>query len=91
MVEYIEREALMKELSESTEPFNTGSVFRAIRKQPAADVALVVRCKDCTQYDSGVCLKIYSNGNAHPEAWQPRRPEDFCSYGRRKVYQAIRH
>lgn len=36
MVEYIEREALMKELSESTEPFNTGSVFRAIRKQPAA-------------------------------------------------------
>lgn len=41
MVEYIEREALMKELSESTEPFNTGSVFRAIRKQPAADVAPV--------------------------------------------------
>lgn len=91
MVEYIEREALMKELSESTEPFNTGSVFRAIRKQPAADVAPVVRCKDCTHYDLGVCLKIYSNGNAHPEAWQPRRPEDFCSYGRRKVYQAIRH
>ena len=91
MVECIEREALMKELSESAEPFNTGSVFRAIRKQPAADVAPVVRCKDCTYYDLGVCLKIYSNGNAHPEAWQPRRPEDFCSYGRRKVYQAIRH
>ena len=32
----------------------------------------------------GVCLKIYSTGNAHPEAWQPRRPEDFCSYGERK-------
>lgn len=42
MAEYIEREALMKELSESVEPFNTGSVFRAIRKQPAADVAPVV-------------------------------------------------
>ncbi len=42
MAEYIEREALMKQLSESLEPFNTGSVFRAIRKQPAADVAPVV-------------------------------------------------
>ncbi len=41
MAEYIEREALMKELSESVEPFNTGSVFRTIRKQPAADVATV--------------------------------------------------
>lgn len=41
MAEYIEREALMKELSESVEPFNTGSVFRAIRKQLAADAAPV--------------------------------------------------
>ena len=44
----------------------------------------VVRCKDCKHYDMGVCLKIYSDGNAHPEAWQSRRPEDFCSYGERK-------
>ena len=42
MAEYFEREALIKELSESVEPFNTGSVFRAIRRQPAADVAPVV-------------------------------------------------
>ncbi len=41
MAEYIEREALMKELSESVESFNTGSVFRAIRKQAAADVTPV--------------------------------------------------
>ena len=44
----------------------------------------VVRCKDCKHYDLGVCLKIYSDGNAHPEAWQNRKPEDFCSYGERK-------
>ena len=44
----------------------------------------VVRCKDCKHYDLGVCLEIYSDGNAHPEAWQSRRPEDFCSYGERK-------
>lgn len=45
----------------------------------------VVRCKNCTHYDLGVCLKIYSDGNAHFEAWQSRNPDDFCSYGERKV------
>lgn len=52
--------------------------------QFSADVAPVVRCKDCKHYEMGVCLKIYSDGNAHPEAWQSRKPEDFCSYGERK-------
>jgi hypothetical protein len=53
-------------------------------KLPAADVVPVVRCKGCMHYDMGVCLKIYSDGNAHPEAWQKRKPEDFCAYGERK-------
>lgn len=51
---------------------------------PAVDAEVVVRCKDYVHYDMGVCLKIYSDGNVHPEAWQPRRPEDYCSYGERK-------
>ena len=59
-------------------------VLREVSDAPAADVAPVVRCKDCKHYDMGVCLKIYSDGNAHPEAWQSRKPEDFCSYGERK-------
>ena len=42
MAEYIEREALKNESATSTEPFNTGSVFRAINRQAAADVATVV-------------------------------------------------
>ena len=42
MAEYIEREALMNELSESVEPFTIWNVFGAIRNQPAADVAPVV-------------------------------------------------
>ena len=60
---------------------------KAIKEMPKgiiADVAPVVRCKDCKHYDMGVCLKIYSDGNAHQEAWQSRKPEDFCSYGERK-------
>jgi hypothetical protein len=51
---------------------------------PAADVTEVIPCRECKHYDMGVCLKIYSDGNMHTEAWQPRRPEDFCSYGERK-------
>lgn len=42
MAEYIEREALKNEIATSTETFNTGSVFRAINRQAAADVAPVV-------------------------------------------------
>lgn len=51
---------------------------------PTVDAVPVVRCKNCTHYDLGVCLKIYSDGNAHFEAWQSRNPDDFCSYGERK-------
>lgn len=47
-------------------------------------VARVTRCKDCAHYDLGVCLKIYSDGNAQKDSWQSRNPDDFCSYGERK-------
>lgn len=80
MAEYIDREKA-KRLLHIEYAYAAEQLLDEI---PAADVAPVVRCKDCKHYDMGVCLKIYSNGNAHPEAWQPRRPEDFCSYGERK-------
>lgn len=51
---------------------------------PIVDAVVVTRCKDCEHYDMGVCLKIYSDGNVHPEAWQERKPDDFCSYGEPK-------
>lgn len=40
----------------------------------------VGRCMNCIHYEFGVCLKIYDDGNAHQEAWQHRKPVDFCSY-----------
>lgn len=58
--------------------------YDLVDRCPTVDAEVVVRCKDCKHYDLGVCLKIYSDGNVHPEAWQPRKPEDFCSYGERK-------
>ena len=42
MAEYINREVLKNDIAKSIEPFNTGSVFRAINRQVAADVAPVV-------------------------------------------------
>ena len=58
--------------------------YDMVDRCPTVDAEVVVRCKDCKHYDMGVCLKIYSDGNAHPEAWQSRKPDDFCSYGERK-------
>lgn len=48
---------------------------------PAADVRPVVLCKNCVHYEMGVCLKIYDDGAANKDAWQERKPDDYCSYG----------
>ena len=77
MDEYINRKKLMKELSESVEPFNTGSVFRAIRKQPAADVAPVAhgRWNDGDPY-CPICRKDKFRG-LYADVWEDWKP-DYC-------------
>lgn len=82
MAEYIPRSEAIAELRHRCYPCGEG--IEAINGIPAVDAVVVTRCKDCEHYDMGVCLKIYSDGNVHPEAWQSRKPEDFCSYGERK-------
>lgn len=82
MAEYIERGTFIEAVKDIP---MWGSVAAMIADSiPTADVAPVTRCKDCKHYDMGVCLKIYSDGNVHPEAWQSRKLDDFCSYGERK-------
>ena len=68
----------------ATDAFGRWTFDDALQDATTVDAVVVVRCKDCKHYDMGVCLKIYSDGNVHPEAWQSRRPDDFCSYGERK-------
>lgn len=96
MTKYIDKEALEAKLNGQYVYLLTGDgaygpytdgyskAIGTVVDFPAVDAEVVVRCKDCKHYDMGVCLKIYSDGNTHPEAWQSRRPEDFCSYGERK-------
>lgn len=70
----------------SPEPYNTDAVevLDSIREAPTVDAVPVTRCKDCAHYDMGACLKIYSDGNVCSAAWQTRKPDDFCSYGKRR-------
>lgn len=97
MAEYIKRSAVFEQFDNADADvcetddfggvdygFGMKNIKELINAIPAADVAPVVYCKNCKHYDLGVCLKIYSDGNVHPEAWQRRKPEDFCSYGERK-------
>lgn len=82
----IDADALWDEL---TEDLGDGDVLyrippNAIDDAPTVDAVPVVRCKDCKHYEMGVCLKIYSDGNVSKDAWQRRKPVDFCSYGERK-------
>lgn len=72
MAEYIEREALIKELSNSVEPFNTGSVFRTIRKQPAVNVAPVVHGRWICYPDCGV-TRCSHCGWSIEECWESKR------------------
>lgn len=90
MKEYIDRAEYRERLSDLEswcqdlrKPGLT-QVLQLFDEIPAADVTEVIPCRECIHYEQGVCLKIYSDGNVHSEAWQPRRPEDYCSYGKRK-------
>lgn len=87
MAEYIERKAIMefpirkdrcdKEHANEHFIFGIESVLEYVENLPSADVAPVVRCKGCTHYDMGVCLKIYSDGSVHSAAWQSRISENM--------------
>lgn len=70
MAEYIDREAFLKWAREF---YPNDKVFAsAIINAPTADVAPVVRCKDCRYFKLYKCRMGYSSH------------DDFCSYGERK-------
>ena len=84
MAEYIEREAVIDLITRRYE--NQEICTQEINSIPAADVAPVVRCKDCVHWDDdpdtygadygpkGKCMKSFETMCA----------DDFCSYGERK-------
>ena len=94
MAEYIEKQKavdLLVELEKELQQFKPFNGFEhamyrklceaeiAIGKLPAADVVLVLRCKDCKDWGPGtggipICWETY----------EPMPPDGFCSLGERK-------
>lgn len=86
--EYIEREVAIRELlNDAPEQvfYSREDAADCIRYIPAADVVEVVRCKDCvcgykTQNGQIIC-KFLEIGKFIPYV----KPNDYCSYGERKM------
>ena len=91
MAEYIEREAALALVRPDAPEDEKAAVTIATAKKlvrnivlrtPAADVAPVVRCKDCKYWQDN------NDGYPHEECrwWNGETPDanDFCSYGERR-------
>lgn len=84
MKEYIERAKLLKNLGYDEKrraDVLPGSTFDIVLKELAADVAEVVRCKDCQYYQNA---KINKKGFLIcPASGMEITETDYCSYGAR--------
>ena len=80
MAEYILKTAAMEIVRRTSGDY--AAAFAAIRKLPAADVAPVVRCKDCRysgfdpEYGKRWCERCWGSMLV--------QDDDFCSYGEKR-------
>ena len=81
MAEYIERDAALEIVKRTSGDYATA--FAEIRKIPAADVAPVVRCKDC-KYAYINSFSAASGVLFCSSSMKEMQQDDFCSYGERK-------
>ena len=84
--EYILRSIAIAKLTalEVTDPFATiADTKRVLADMTAADVAPVVRCKDCQHWKRNAGLTDSPNGHCF-EHDIDTNGRDFCSYGERK-------
>lgn len=92
MAEYIEREALIGDLTAAMDHRGMGQVIgqtliRYVKRQPTADVVPVVRCKDCKWFADNNVGKWFGCQMFQVVLITPEdapKPDDFCSYGERK-------
>lgn len=76
--EYISREAALEITTRTCGDY--AAAFAEIRKLPAADVAPVVRCKDCDGWERNVGIVDSPNGHCF-EHDIDTNGQDFCSWG----------
>ena len=86
--EYIEREALLCMVQPDDPGDEMAVITIATAKKlirslahccPAADVAPIVRCKDCHWRGSEECAMFYRCECGEQHTWET--DDDFCSYG----------
>ena len=75
--EYIEREEALSAIKQSFEQGERPSLY--IKCIPAADVAPVVRCKDCRRRGREDCAMFYRCDCGEQQTWET--DNDYCSYG----------
>jgi hypothetical protein len=87
MAEYVEREALIKEVADigNTAPMiyagGLSLALTSVRSAPAADVVPVVRCKDCKHGTRLVCDLAGNEGIVCRHGNIARKPDWFCADG----------
>lgn len=80
MDEYIKREAVIEVImSEPPDAHYPQWYVDKIKSIPAADVAPVVRCKDCRWRGREDCAMFYRCDCGEQHTWET--DNDFCSYG----------
>ena len=83
--EYISREAALTALQDSDLFNTTERQLRAIRELPAADVAEVVRCKDCAKHyivlGRDMCARNAQGSEGHWIGLSATVPDGFCHRG----------
>lgn len=90
MKEYIERAAVEKFIEDGLNNPDKNRAFghdaieimAEVHYMPAADVAPVVRCKDCVWRGREECAMFYRCDCGEQHTWET--DDDFCSYGERK-------
>ena len=80
MTEYIKREAAIEAImSDPPDAHYPQWYVDKIKSIPAADVAPVVRCKDCRWRGREDCAMFYRCNCGEQHTWET--DNDFCSYG----------
>lgn len=82
MAEYVSKDAVRQMLGN-----RYGGFLLELDAVPAADVAPVVRCKDCKWFADNNDGEWYGCQMLHVVLITPEdapKPNDFCSYGERK-------
>lgn len=84
-IEYINRESLIRHLKQFAPESYSELINQLILKEPTADVAAVVLCKDCKKWsEHGFCEEFMRKLPTGGRIVFKTNENDYCSYGVRK-------